>query len=566
MGNTSVDQTTCTNGDWIVTFNDLPAGTYYIPVYSGPGAQGPYQMVVSASACAIDLLHDHCDQSVPQALAVGLSVTFIGNNTGATTNGDAVAGTTFDNGQPIVWESFTTTTCANVTVSYCGTSPSFISFYTTLVTTCPASDALVPNTSVDQTTCTNGDWIVTFNELPAGTYYIPVYSGPGAQGPYQIVASATVCASSLLHDHCDQSVPQALTIGSSVTFVGNNTGATTTGDAVAGTTFDNGQPIVWESFTTSTCASVTVSYCGTSPSFISFYTTLVTTCPASDALVPNTSVDQATCANGDWIVHFDFLTGGTYYIPIYSGPGAVGPYQVVVSAVSCGPGNNDFCDQAVPQALAVGASLTFTGDNTNATSLGDFVPTSSYAGAPVMWHAFTTTECADVRVSFCGQSPAWGTVFGFLSTDCSSDSIILFTTFNTDSCGDGNYTYYYHALAAGTYLVPVVLDAANNSVGPYSVDVAATLCIVGLNEWTEEAFALFPNPTDGALYMRSDGALGGCVIEVLDMTGRAVITRRYPVSSAGSVIVTNAGELAAGAYVVRLITDQGRTERRVVVR
>jgi hypothetical protein len=111
-----------------------------------------------------------------------------------------------------------------------------------------------------------------------------------------------------------------------------------------------------------------------------------------------------------------------------------------------------------------------------------------------MWHAFTTTECADLVVSYCGLAPAWGNVFGFLSTDCPADSLVFFTTFNTTDCGDGNYTYFFDQLAAGTYLLPVVLDPGNGSVGPYTVEVTANSCLgTGVGEQSSNALLAYPD-------------------------------------------------------------------------
>ncbi|MBS1581285.1 MAG: T9SS type A sorting domain-containing protein, partial [Bacteroidetes bacterium] len=168
------------------------------------------------------------------------------------------------------------------------------------------------------------------------------------------------------------------------------------------------------------------------------------------------------------------------YVPVIydRGQNSDGPYSIEVGALACSSGPtgpvNDSCASVTPQALNVGGTLTFTGDNTGATAADDFAPTSDFAGTPVVWHAFTTNSCANVTVSYCGQTPTWENTLGILSTDCPSDSVIFFTTL--DACTDGNIIYAFDALAAGTYYVPVLLDPTNNAEGPYSIAVHAAPC------------------------------------------------------------------------------------------
>jgi hypothetical protein len=157
-------------------------------------------------------------------------------------------------------------------------------------------------------------------------------------------------------------------------------------------------------------------------------------------------------------------------------PRAIALSSLCIGALSALAQGSDDCAAALSSPLGVGTPLILTGDNSSATAANDFAVGSPFAGAPVIWHAFTTAECGNLAVSYCGQAPAWGNVFGFLSTDCPADSLVFFTTFNTTDCGDGNYTYYFDQLAAGTYLLPVVLDPGNGSVGAYSIELDLSSC------------------------------------------------------------------------------------------
>lgn len=124
--------------------------------------------------------NDLCTGAVPQDLEAGSTVTFTGDNTGAT----LLEGTTF----VVVWEAFTTTTCASVTVNYCVPGSVFTDFLINLTNSCPEFMAGLVAGTYD-------DCSVTFTEIPAGTWYIPVLVDPATTpvGAYTLTATATAC-------------------------------------------------------------------------------------------------------------------------------------------------------------------------------------------------------------------------------------------------------------------------------------------------------------------------------------------------------------------------------------
>src|SRR5690606_7863449 len=101
---------------------------------------------------------------------------------------------------------------------------------------------------------------------------------------------------------------------------------------------------------------------------------------------------------------------------------------------------NDECSGAANQNLAAGSSVTFTGTTAGATNTGDFVPGSELDGLDAtVWHAFTTTECANVTVSYCGTDPAFESNWIFLAPSCpAGDDYILATSSDYTTCPDGN--------------------------------------------------------------------------------------------------------------------------------
>ncbi|HEX2618463.1 MAG TPA: T9SS type A sorting domain-containing protein, partial [Flavobacteriales bacterium] len=136
--------------------------------------------------------NDDCAGATAHNLSVGGSVDISGNNVGAT-DGEGF-------GFNSAWESFTTTACANVTIDFCGTSPAFTDFVPQLGNSCPLDAAV--NASF-QTECPGGgNTVLTYMNLPAGTYYIPVLQNVTSAGPYTIHVAAAACAPPPANDEC----------------------------------------------------------------------------------------------------------------------------------------------------------------------------------------------------------------------------------------------------------------------------------------------------------------------------------------------------------------------------
>ncbi len=529
---------------------------------TGMGAQAAIAAIGGAPA------NDHCSAVTPVALASGSTLTFIGDNTNATFDGDAVPGSLlaqfpFAN----TWHAFTTTSCNNVTVSYCGTPAGWKTVWRLLTTQCPA-DAVIPPTTQDSTTsCANHNWAFSFNGLPAGTYYLPVPRvgfGQGG-GPYNIQVNAVGCGAVGV-DHCADATPQVLASGSSITLTGDNSTATFDGDAVPGSLlaqfpFAN----TWHAFTTSGCNNVTVSYCGTAAGWKTVWRLLTTQCPADSIITPSTQDSTTSCANHNWAFTFNTLPAGTYYLPVPNvgfGQGG-GPYSIEVSAVSCGAVGVDHCADAIPQVLASGSSLTLTGDNSTATFDGDAVPGSLLAQFPFAntWHAFTTTGCNNVTVSYCGTAAGWKTVWRLLTTQCPADAIITPSTQDsTTSCANHNWAFTFNTLPAGTYYLPVPNVGFGQGGGPYSIEVSAVSCgAVGVDhcaDATPQALASGSSLTltgDNSAATFDGDAVPGSLLAQFPF---ANTWHAFTTTGCNHVTVNYCGTVAGWKTVWRLLTTQ----------
>jgi len=449
----------------------------------------PLPMTLKGFAFALTILplaasaqtNDLCQDVVPEPLPLGTTIQFTGDNTGATFDGDFAPGSTLGNvGIPCTWHAFTVTSCADITITYCGTSPAFVEFWNVLATTCPANNVYLFTSQYNYTACGDGNPSMYFLNAPAATYYFPVwYEDPGASGAYVLNVSAVSCGSSgPSNDQCASVTPELLAPGGSLTFSGDNSLATSGGDWATGSPFA-GAPVVWHAFTLSECTSVSVAYCGQDPVWGNTLGVLARACPGAD-LVYFSTFDNSACADGNRTYYFNALAAGTYYLPVLVHPpsGSSGEYSITVNGSACPPPPTfyDQCGDIQFQSLAVGGSITFAGDNTSATTTNDWPAGSPFSAAPVVWHGITTTSCSRVSVAYCGLDPAWGNSLGFLSRDCPASELVYFTLFNDTDCGDGNRTYIYSNLPAGSYRIPVLRDPANGAIGPYTIQVSATSC------------------------------------------------------------------------------------------
>jgi hypothetical protein len=101
-----------------------------------------------------------------------------------------------------------------------------------------------------------------------------------------------------------------------------------------------------------------------------------------------------------------------------------------------------------------------------------------------------------------------------------------------------------------------------------SLDVAGAPVIVeictGLSELGAAGSLVYPNPSMGD-FMVSLGVDAVVVVELLDMSGRTVYTEQRMNTANVPMQVQLAGQLAQGTYLLRLSSDQGRSEQRIVI-
>lgn len=415
-----------------------------------------------------------CDAPV-DALAIGGTLDWSGSLAGATDSEDL--------GAPTVWQAFTITECADVTLDWCGTTPTFSSDYVILFDgSCDAfSNAYFPSGPSPE--CNDGNPVTTFYALAQGTYFVAIGDADGSGGTYSIHASANACPPPPPNDDICDVTPDALSVGSSISWSGTMAGATDHEGLYMKT--------VWEAFTLTTCADVTFNFCGSSSLWFSERFQLVTgDCNDPDnwnMFYPSWSLTD--CGDGNSLITAYGLQPGTYYGLISSGP--VDTYTAEVSAATCAPPPaNDHCGDVVPEALSIGGSLTFTGHVSSATADGDFGPNFPGDQATrTVWHSFTTTECANITVSYCGMNDQYWSYFTFLGTTCPVDSAIIRGSSDWEQCANGGMTLTFWDLPADTYYLPI--GDIDGYDWPYTVEVQATACGPYCAAWALNTFTFF---------------------------------------------------------------------------
>ena len=110
----------------------------------------------------------------------------------------------------------------------------------------------------------------------------------------------------------------------------------------------------------------------------------------------------------------------------------------------------------------------------------------------------------------------------------------------------------------------MLVDPFSNSQGPYTVSVTAEDCTVGINE-LERSWSVFPNPSNGVLFVRTGSLQGTVNWELSDAAGRLVHSEQRSVVTDGVFELRATTELAPGTYVLRAAHNAGVSTQRVVV-
>ncbi len=377
------------------------------------------------------------------------------------------------------------------------------------------------------------------------------------------------------NDLCGSVSVDALAAGGTLTYNGTTTGATNTGDAVAGSNLDLGgdTAFVFHAFTTTGCTDIAVAYCGTATQPAVYQAVLSVDCPLDANLINFSAGNFSDCADGNATIFWTAVPAGTYYLPIRSEPATAGPYTVTVSATACAvaPGNDD-CAGAYSLPVGTWCNMATYGSD-GATESAPADSCNGYLGdaGDDVWFSFVATS-SNMAIGVQGSDDGDGNV------NTGYDAVVqLFSGAcpgTLISCADATFNSEAEEILAtgltigSTYLIRTYdYYAAEPSLASFGICVVdGTGINIGVDENTTGAeWTIYPNPGTGVFNLQYNGANTSISIEVIDITGRVVYTEQTSMATGTSHAIDLSG-VAAGNYNVRLTANGVRTEQRLAVK
>lgn len=388
-------------------------------------------------------------------------------------------------------------------------------------------------------------------------------------------AASTARGGGPLNDDCSSLSDVTLPLGGSITFSGDNTGATSTNDFVPGSTLDGVDPCVWHKFTTAECANIVVSYCTTDPAFPAVLAILSPTCPTGDDYQSFFNYNYTDCGNGNGTIYYQSVPAGTWYLPVMANSfmNAVGPYTIHVSSSACPvlPANDE-CTNAVALTVQDWCDFNYftSAGGTESMPAVDCGGNVGFANDDV-WFSFTATA-STISIGVLGGDPgddSTGTGFNavveLFSGAC--DNLTSMARAN-DSFGNQAEQLVATGLNVGeTYMVRVY----DWNLG-YPDPAIFGICVVegdaidmGTGELgLDQAWGVYPNPGAGTFQLRYSGKSGLGTVEVMDVTGRVVSTQVMHLAPGQNQPLDLEG-VGSGNYLVRLTMGGESSMQRLMV-
>jgi len=353
--------------------------------------------------------------------------------------------------------------------------------------------------------------------------------------------------------------------GATITDVSVGTLASATGDGT-GATASAGFPVaeVWEAFTLSECADVTIDFCGSVPMAPDLYINLFDACPIGASL-PVGDVTLIECAGNDSSVSIFFpgLDAGTYYYPVVADMDLVGgfaAYTINYNAVSCEPASDtcstflggpwtDFNSTFGGAPVAVDGVCPFN----EITAFEVWASEAYTVDGFVNGETYTFSMCNGSYGAWAAELSVWdenGDIVVFLSDTC---SISWTATY------DGTYVI-------GINEVGACGDASSNTSTDNGFPALTCEGANSVEDITLADFTVYPNPNSGQFSIVNEGVSGNYIIELIDVTGKVVYSEQVQMNSNARTEI-NSTDVNTGVYLVKMTnTDENyyRTLRMIV--
>ncbi|MBL7981539.1 MAG: T9SS type A sorting domain-containing protein [Flavobacteriales bacterium] len=220
-------------------------------------------------------------------------------------------------------------------------------------------------------------------------------------------------------------------------------------------------------------------------------------------------------------------------------------------------------DLASPGCTFMSDSLTFDSDSCVIRSCGVDSYTHCYGNNSDRWYTFQSELNVPTTINFLSGQMLTG------------DRIVVYNGYDETAnviyqgINGGNLAGF--AVNSQNVNNAITLRIQSNDAGSCATGEAtipmtwAVGCgAVGLNELAQDGFAVYPNPTEGTLYIQLGAEQTGNVrVRVLDMSGRVVIEQ--PLNVKAGMNTLDMGRLQTGQYMVELTTDNWVKTQRVQV-
>jgi C1A family cysteine protease len=501
-------------------------------IYGTPSLARQYAVTLSATnpagvgylAFTLTVLGDSSfgpanDNFSNRALLVGTNVTVTNANLNATAQpGEpAHAGATASHS---VWWTWTAPGAGVVTVNTLGSSfDTVLAVYTGSIVTNLTSVASNDDANGQRTSS------LTFNATAGAAYQLAVDGYGGAVGT--VVLNLSIAGAVAAPPNDDFANAIVLT-GSSVATTGRNSGATAqTGEpAHAGSTASHS---VWWTWTAPSSGTVIVNTVGSD-----FDTVLAVYTGANVAsLTPVASDDQGGGNNTSRLI-FTASAGTIYRIAVDGYFGAAGNIALSLQQGSANPGNDAFANAIVLS----GATVTATGNNTNATGEVGEPAHAGYAASKSVWWTWTAPINGRAQIDTIGSG--FDTVLA-IYTGSSLASLTLVDA-NDDAGGAGASKVVINVTAGTVYRIAV--DGYAGREGAVTLNVAASNSAPANDNFANRAvlvssrFSTNTANANATAELNEPSHAGNSAAKSLWWTWTAPVDGRAVITTAGSAIDT----------------------------
>jgi hypothetical protein len=564
------DATGCAGNTSSVSFPVTSGTTYWIRVAGYNGATGTGNLTVGCDDSVVFPENDDCANAT--AIGDGMHAFSSENATGTD-----ITSCTFGDSNDI-WFVYTATCTGLATASTCDDAD----FDTALSawSACGGSELACND---DDANCDGNTSVLTFPVVSGNSYWIRVAGYNGATGTGNLTISCT-SVSAPANDDCANAISLVVNAPADCpanAVEGDNSMATQDGgdpdcDTTTGQFTD-----VWYSFNSGDNTTVTVNIgAGTMEDLV---LEVLDGCGGASVYceIGEVANEVAVTENTDYLVR---VMSNTQF-------GNGGTFTICITGEEEGP-TDDYCTAG---ASGVGLGLeeriinvTFSNINNDSPNVSPVAPAyqdfTSVVGDVTAGQSYAIG--VDVARNGAATSYSENQVLVWIDLDQNGDfdgagELVFTSQVGSVDIYEGSITIPANATLGMTRMRIRLHDVHDGSA--YTNDFNDTPCGLAsygevedyslnidfetaVHEEVAANWSVFPNPGNGDFTITSGNVSGKVQVEVLDMTGRLVGTEQHTMTSGGQTALNMAGRLAAGTYVLRLTSEAGRHEQRIVVR